>query len=122
MGGLIQPELYRAPEVLFEMGWDSSADIWNVGVMIWDLFQGRHLFHALDENEEVSATHHIAEMMAYIGTPPPLEYLRRSQVTSRVFDEEGSIYLFDLPLRSHCCLLYFRPHQITLLPFILPTS
>ncbi|KAI7313744.1 hypothetical protein KC315_g11571 [Hortaea werneckii] len=31
--GLIQPELYRAPEVLFEMGWDSSADIWNVAVM-----------------------------------------------------------------------------------------
>ncbi|RMY84617.1 hypothetical protein D0864_07513 [Hortaea werneckii] len=86
---LIQPDLYRAPEVLFEMGWDSSADIWNVGVMIWDLFQGRHLFHALDEDEEVSATHHIAEMMAYIGTPPPLGYLQRSQVTSRVFDEKG---------------------------------
>ena len=32
--GLIQPELYRAPEVLFEMGWDSSADIWNVAVMV----------------------------------------------------------------------------------------
>ncbi|KAI6816005.1 hypothetical protein KC342_g15678 [Hortaea werneckii] len=87
--GLIQPELYRAPEVLFDMGWDSSADIWNVAVMIWDLFQGRHLFHALDEDQDVSATHHIAEMMAYIGTPPPLEYLRRSQVTSHVFDEKG---------------------------------
>ncbi|RMZ19777.1 hypothetical protein D0859_16231, partial [Hortaea werneckii] len=86
--GLIQPELYRAPEVLFEMGWDSSADIWNVAVMIWDLFQGRHLFHALDEDQDVSATHHIAEMMAYIGSPPPLEYLRRSQVTKHVFDEK----------------------------------
>lgn len=32
--GLIQPELYRAPEVLFDMGWDSSADIWNVAVMV----------------------------------------------------------------------------------------
>ncbi|KAI6889430.1 hypothetical protein KC355_g21460, partial [Hortaea werneckii] len=31
--GLIQPELYRAPEVLFDMGWDSSADIWNVAAM-----------------------------------------------------------------------------------------
>ncbi|RMY20723.1 hypothetical protein D0865_16671, partial [Hortaea werneckii] len=86
--GLIQPELYRAPEVLFDMGWDSSADIWNVAVMIWDLFQGRHLFHALDEDQDVSATHHIAEMMAYIGTPPPLEYLRRSQVTSHLLDEK----------------------------------
>ncbi|GAB1726045.1 hypothetical protein NU195Hw_g1151t1, partial [Hortaea werneckii] len=86
--GLIQPDLYRAPEVLFDMGWDSSVDIWSVGVMIWDLFQGRHLFHALDEDEEVSATPHIAEMVAYIGTPPRFDYLQRSQVTSRVFDEK----------------------------------
>lgn len=30
-------------------------------------------------------------MMAYIGTPPPLEYLRRSQVTSHLLDEKGTI-------------------------------
>ena len=32
--GLIQPELYRAPEVLFNMEWDSSVDIWNVAVLV----------------------------------------------------------------------------------------
>lgn len=32
--GLIQPELYRAPEVLFNMGWSSSVDIWNVAVLV----------------------------------------------------------------------------------------
>lgn len=32
--GLIQPEIYRAPEVLFDMGWGHSADIWNLGVMV----------------------------------------------------------------------------------------
>lgn len=32
--GLIQPELYRAPEVLFGMEWSSSADIWNVAVLV----------------------------------------------------------------------------------------
>jgi serine/threonine protein kinase len=32
--GLIQPELYRAPEVLFEMKWSSSVDIWNVAVLV----------------------------------------------------------------------------------------
>lgn len=32
--GLIQPELYRAPEVLFDMGWSSSVDIWNVAVLV----------------------------------------------------------------------------------------
>ena len=32
--GLIQPELYRAPEVIFNMGWNTSVDIWNVGVLV----------------------------------------------------------------------------------------
>lgn len=32
--GLVQPELYRAPEVLFNMEWNSSADIWNVAVLV----------------------------------------------------------------------------------------
>lgn len=32
--GLIQPELYRAPEVLFDMGWNSAVDIWNVAALV----------------------------------------------------------------------------------------
>ena len=107
--GLIQPELYRAPEVLFNMEWGCSVDIWNVAVLvsllssgsifsaqllltyslqIWDLFEGKHLFHALDEAQESSASHHVAEMVGYLGTPA-LEYLHRSEVTKNVFNEQG---------------------------------
>jgi serine/threonine protein kinase len=32
--GIIQPELYRAPEVLFNMEWTTSVDIWNVAVLV----------------------------------------------------------------------------------------
>jgi len=32
--GLIQPEVYRAPEVLFNMQWSSSVDIWNIAVLV----------------------------------------------------------------------------------------
>ncbi|KAL5696051.1 hypothetical protein EMGR_006586 [Emarellia grisea] len=59
--GLIQPEIYRAPEVLFDMGWGHSADIWNLGVMAWDIFEGRPLFSALDEDQEYSPSHHVAD-------------------------------------------------------------
>ena len=31
----IQPEIYRAPEVLLDMDWSYSADIWNIGAMVW---------------------------------------------------------------------------------------
>jgi serine/threonine-protein kinase SRPK3 len=32
--GLIQPDLYRAPEVVLGMEWTSKVDIWNVGVLV----------------------------------------------------------------------------------------
>lgn len=32
--GLIQPEPYRAPEVLFDMEWSTSVDIWNIAVLV----------------------------------------------------------------------------------------
>ena len=31
---LIQPDLYRAPEVIFDISWSYSVDIWMVGVMV----------------------------------------------------------------------------------------
>lgn len=31
---LIQPDIYRAPEVTFDIPWSYSADIWMVGVMV----------------------------------------------------------------------------------------
>ena len=32
--GLIQPLLFRAPEVILKMPWDGRADIWNLGVLV----------------------------------------------------------------------------------------
>lgn len=110
--GLIQPELYRAPEVLFDMDWSSAVDMWNVAVLvssshvasteltrlmlilqIWDLFENRHLFNALGADNETSATDHIAEMVAYMGLPP-VEYLHRSKVTDNVFNDQGESRLY----------------------------
>ena len=38
----IQPDIYRAPEVILESGWTYSADIWNVGCMVRKLFYEAH--------------------------------------------------------------------------------
>ncbi len=32
--GHIQPRIYRAPEVIFDIEWSYSVDIWNIGVMV----------------------------------------------------------------------------------------
>jgi serine/threonine-protein kinase SRPK3 len=34
----IQPEVYRAPEVILEQEWSYSVDIWNLGVMVSQIY------------------------------------------------------------------------------------
>ena len=33
-GPFVQPHIYRAPEIMFEMAWGSAVDIWNVGALV----------------------------------------------------------------------------------------
>lgn len=61
---------------------------------MWDLLENRHLFDAVDpENGEMSATHYVAEMVAYLGLPPR-EYIHRSETTAKVFDKHGEFFYF----------------------------
>lgn len=43
----IQPEPYRAPEVTLGAPWTYSTDIWNLGVMLWDLLENKKLCDGL---------------------------------------------------------------------------
>ncbi|RMZ70994.1 CMGC SRPK kinase [Pyrenophora seminiperda CCB06] len=86
--GLIQPKQYRAPEILFEMEWGSKVDIWSVAMLVWDLFENQYLFDARDNEGKSSATHHVSEMVAYLGMPP-LQYTQSNDITKKVFDKQG---------------------------------
>ncbi|KAJ0414194.1 kinase-like domain-containing protein [Aspergillus carlsbadensis] len=71
-GPLRKPDHYRAPEVILGCGWSASADIWNVGVLIWDIMQGQELFRQIyDKQGRYDAKAHLAEMIALLGPPPP---------------------------------------------------
>nr|KMM69727.1 hypothetical protein CPAG_06041 [Coccidioides posadasii RMSCC 3488] len=88
-GPFIQPHIYRAPEVTFEMQWGSPVDIWNVATLIWDLFEGRHLFNnLLDEQGNYDPFKHMAQIFALLG-PPPKELISRSETTRQCFDIDG---------------------------------
>lgn len=71
---------------------------------MWDLLENRHLFDAVDpENGEMSATHYVAEMVAYLGLPPR-EYIHRSETTAKVFDKHGEFFYTSLtysPSKEH---------------------
>ncbi|KAG8630738.1 hypothetical protein KVT40_002357 [Elsinoe batatas] len=84
-----QPDVYRSPEVMLQIPWSYPIDIWNVGVMIWDLFEGRHMFYGHDPHINGYSTRaHLAEVIGLLG-PPPLDLLRRGKRSSEFFDENG---------------------------------
>ncbi|OJD24298.1 CMGC/SRPK protein kinase [Blastomyces percursus] len=88
-GPFVQPNIYRAPEIIFEMSWGSAIDIWNLAGLIWDLFEGEHLFGDIfDSKGGHDPLKHLAFMVALIG-PPPSEFVRRSETTKQCFDSSG---------------------------------
>ncbi|RHZ57076.1 hypothetical protein CDV55_106046 [Aspergillus turcosus] len=86
--GLIQPDIYRAPEVILGMSWTSKVDIWNVGVLIWDLFEDHHLFDGRGPDGSHSDAQLLAEMVAMLG-PPPLDFLHKSPHSLNYWDSSG---------------------------------
>ncbi|GAW19521.1 hypothetical protein ANO14919_090090 [Xylariales sp. No.14919] len=67
----IQPDDCHAPEVLLGVGWSYSADIWNFGIMVWELLTGQKLFEQ-DDTNPYSAVKHLADMIAILGPVPPV--------------------------------------------------
>ncbi|KAJ5100468.1 hypothetical protein N7456_006520 [Penicillium angulare] len=74
----IQPDYYRAPEVILGCGWDFKADIWNFGVLLWNILGSQELFQQVyDTTGQYDAKAHLAEMIAFLG-PPPTALLEKS--------------------------------------------
>ncbi|KAL4891318.1 kinase-like domain-containing protein [Aspergillus ambiguus] len=86
--GLVQPDIYRAPEVILGMSWTAKVDIWNVGVLIWDLFEDHHLFDGRGPDGCHSDAQLLAEMIAMLG-PPPAKFLRNSSLSQKYWDISG---------------------------------
>ncbi|TVY58857.1 Serine/threonine-protein kinase SRPK [Lachnellula cervina] len=83
------PNVYRCPEVMLHLPWSYSADIWNVGAMIWDIFEGKHLFSGHDPKRDRYTTRaHLTELISIIG-PPPLELIKRGERSAEWFDGDG---------------------------------
>ncbi|GIJ87713.1 hypothetical protein Asppvi_006626 [Aspergillus pseudoviridinutans] len=95
----IQPNIYRAPEVILEVPWTYSVDIWNVGCMIWDIFEGESLFTGHDpELQTYRSRAHLAEMISLLG-PPPLSLLAQGKASRKFFSDEGD-FCAGIPLRD----------------------
>ncbi|KAG7141201.1 Serine/threonine-protein kinase AFC3 like [Verticillium longisporum] len=79
----VQPDIYRAPEVIVEAPWSYSIDIWNTGCVIWDLFEG--------------------EIIGLLG-PPPQTLLQTGRSSHKFFTDTGNLRGADLGLLAGASL------------------
>ncbi|KAG6168525.1 hypothetical protein E4U22_002683 [Claviceps purpurea] len=69
----IQSHRCRAPEVLLGIPWSYKVDIWNLGLLMWNLLGNTHLFeNPIGDDGEYDAHVHLAQMVTLFGEPPPL--------------------------------------------------
>ncbi|XP_069551966.1 dual specificity protein kinase CLK2b isoform X1 [Brachyistius frenatus] len=63
---------YRAPEVILELGWSHPCDVWSIGCILCEYYEGFTLFQTHDNKE------HLA-MMERIQGPIPQRMIRKSR-------------------------------------------
>ncbi|XP_028452262.1 dual specificity protein kinase CLK4 isoform X2 [Perca flavescens] len=94
---------YRAPEVILDLGWNQSCDVWSLGCVLMEFYLGRTLFQTHDSKE------HLAMMEKILGPIPPhllkqtrkLHYVHNGRLN---WDEPSSsdeyIWKHCIPLKS----------------------
>ncbi|OAA34128.1 Protein kinase-like domain protein [Metarhizium rileyi] len=89
---LIQVESYRAPEVILDARYTYSADIWNLGVILWDLLEGKRLFTPKNSHtSEYDNMLHLAQIIALLG-PAPEHMLAASQRSSMFYNLDSTLH------------------------------
>ncbi|KAI1061636.1 hypothetical protein LB506_011831 [Fusarium annulatum] len=100
----IQPDIYRAPEVILEAPWSYKVDIWNAGCMIWDIFEGRHMFTGHDpEFQKYRSRAHLAEIIALLGQPPS-NVLEAGKASHKFFTDTGD-FRNEIPIPESTSLV-----------------
>uniref|UniRef100_A0A671VDK7 dual-specificity kinase n=1 Tax=Sparus aurata TaxID=8175 RepID=A0A671VDK7_SPAAU len=89
---------YRAPEVILDLGWDHSCDVWSVGCILIEYYLGSTLFQTHDSKE------HLAMMERVLGPIPPnlLQKTKRKRYVHRCkldWDVHSSSGRY---VRKHC--------------------
>lgn len=66
----IQTRQYRSPEVIIGSGYDTSADIWSLACMVFELVTGDYLFDPKPSDEYPRDEDHLALCVELLGKIP----------------------------------------------------
>ncbi|KAF7295450.1 Kinase-like protein [Mycena indigotica] len=75
----LQPPALRCPEVIVGCPWDTKADIWNLGCMVFELATARRLFNPSGTAQYSAEQYHLARIYAtFVHEDTEVERLRDS--------------------------------------------
>jgi dual specificity tyrosine-phosphorylation-regulated kinase 2/3/4 len=78
----IQSRYYRAPEVILELSYSTSIDMWSFGCILVEMFTGKPAFPA---DTELELLHSMIEILG----APPSKVINKSSRRSEYFENDG---------------------------------
>merc|ERR1712232_788404 len=86
----IQTRQYRGPETIINAGYDTSADIWSLACMIFELVTGDYLFDPKTSDEYPRDEDHLALFIELLGQMPP-KLIARGKHSKTYFNRGGEL-------------------------------
>ncbi|CAF0941152.1 unnamed protein product [Didymodactylos carnosus] len=86
----IQTRQYRSLEVILGSGYDTSADIWSVACMAFELATGDYLFEPHSGEDYSRDEDHIAHIIELLG-PIPVEIAHSGRYSREFFSKRGQL-------------------------------
>merc|ERR1719162_2363338 len=86
----IQTRQYRGPETIINAGYDTSADIWSLACMIFELVTGDYLFDPKASEEYPRDEDHLALFVELLG-PMPRTLIDRGRRSTTYFNRRGDL-------------------------------
>lgn len=82
---IVNTRQYRAPEVILDVGWSMPSDLWSIGCILAELYQGELLFATHDNIE------HLALIEQVVGSFPRkmLKRAKNVELVDKAFDSNG---------------------------------
>ncbi|KAF9926517.1 serine/threonine protein kinase, CMGC group [Linnemannia zychae] len=114
----IQTRQYRSPEVLIGAKWGSSADVWSVACMAFELISADYLFDPQPGDKFSKDDDHMAQIIELMG-PLPRRMLAKGRYSGELFNRHGELRnihkLRMWPMRDVLREKYMMPDEEALL-------
>merc|ERR1712183_231214 len=86
----IQTRQYRSPETIINASYDTSADMWSLACMIFELVTGDYLFDPKASEEYPRDEDHLALFQELLG-PMPKSLIARGRRSPTFFNRRGEL-------------------------------